>query len=766
MNRRFSGILLTFALAMVFLLVFFGKIIRDPNHVLFSNTGDGMKTYYFALFYVQNDTVNVMSSGMNYPFGELYIYTDAQLPVVVAIQFISRHIWDIRDYTVAIINLLMLLSVAAGAIFLYFILMETGIAWWYASLVSVGIAFLSPQIGRLGGHFSLAWVLWIPLMIWLIMQFDNRRSWVLSIAMGLITWIAGLMHFYFLGFFGFLIGGYWLYRFYFYKKTLTHWYRDLLHFFMQYLLPVLLLQLFVFIHDGVTDRPGYPFGFQTSLAHPVGVFFPSGTPWAFVPKILTVFKHIPWESFSYIGTVALAGCFTGLILIIIHIFRKKAIGKISNHILLNLFFWIALVALLFSFGVPFIFGLQHFTDQIGIIRQIRVLARFSWLFYYVVNMVVFAALFRYAFRAGMQLKWKITAILALCLLWTEAAFNVHGIAPYLNNRFPEMEGVNKHQNNGLNEFKSSEFQAIIPMPYFHIGSENLWIDGSNESKKNTLLFSLQTGLPTTGVILSRTSISQSFMQDALLKEPLQRLEIMDYLTDDRPFLILKMNDYIPTDAEIRILKEASGIKKTPEFTLYTLPVTSLKSMHEVLRREVIAQFDTLKLLPKNGFFISDSLRFVHLFSFDDIPSKPSLRGDGAFHFPEGEWKACITDTLHGMGTGKKITIGFWMYNYLKDGFARSQLRISHRKPGNNQLFRIETTDFFKHIKAYQGDWALIELDSEIPFEDDIIELEVRNNVIPAPSFVVDELLIREKGIDVWQTGDKFLILNGRKFLRR
>ena len=766
MNRRFYGILLTVALSLVLLLTFFGKIIRNPNHVLFSTGGDGMKAYYFALFHVQYDRENVMSSGMNYPFGELYIYTDAQLPVVRAIQFISSHILDIRDYTVSIINLLMLVSIVAGAVFICLIFMETGIAWWYASLVSVGIAFLSPQIGRLGGHFSLAWILWIPMMIWFIMRFNKYRSWLFSVAIGLTTWIAGLMHFYYLGFFGFIIGGYWLYRFIFYKRTLTYWYRDLLHFSIQYLLPVLLLQLFVFIHDGVTDRPGYPFGFQSSVAHPVGVFFPSGTPWAFVPRLLTVFKHISWESFSYIGTVALAGCVSGLIFLIIRIFRKQAIGKFSNHVLLNLFSWISLVALLVSFGIPFILGLQHLADQIGVIRQIRVLARFSWLFYYVVNLVVFSTLYNRAFRTGKHILWKLAAILAIVLLWTEAAFNVHGIAPSLNNRFPELGEGNTLQKNGSSEFKSSEYQAIIPMPYFHIGSENLWIDGSNESKKNTLLFSLKTGLPTTGAILSRTSISQTFMQDALLKEPLQRLEMMDYLSNDRPFLILKMNDYHPTNAELRILTGATSVKKTPEFTLYSLPVNFLKSMHEVLRREVIAHFDTLTLCRRNGFYLSDSLRYMHLFSFDQIPFKPALSGRGAFFFAGNEWKTCAIDTLIGIDIGKKLTIGFWMYNYQKDGFVRSQLRIYHRNPGNSQPPGVETTDFFKHIKAYQGDWALIELDTEISCKNEIIELAVRNNIIPESTFIIDQLLIREKGTDVWQSSDKFLILNNRKFLRR
>jgi hypothetical protein len=766
MKEKFYGIMISMGLSMIILFLFFGNILRNPSGTFFSTTGDGLKAYYVAIYHVQNDTLNFKTTGMNYPFGEIIPFTDGQPPLVNSIRFISKNILDISNCTVAILNLLMLFSILLGALFICLILMETGVAWWYASLVSVGIAFLSPQIGRLGGHFSLAWVVWIPLMIWFIIRFDKYRSWLFSLAIGLITWIAGLMHFYYLGFFGFIIGGYWLYRFVLYKRTLTYWYRDLLHFSIQYLLPVLLLQLFVFIHDGVTDRPGYPFGFQSSVAHPVGVFFPSGTPWAFVPRILTVFKHIPWESFSYIGTVALAGCVSGLVLIIVRIVRKRAVGKISDHIILNLLFWISLVALLVSFGVPFIFGLQHYAEKFGFIRQIRVLARFSWLFYYIVNIVVFAALYRRAFGAGRHIIWKIAAILAIILLWTEAIFNLHGIAPFLNNRFPDLEKGTRQQNNWVNVFNSSEYQAIIPLPYFHIGSENLWIDGSNESKKNTLLFSLKTGIPTTGVILSRTSISQTFMQDALLKEPLQRLEIVDYLSDDRPFLILKMNDYHPTDAEYRVLKNASEIKKAPTFTLYSFPVTALKSMHEVLRREIIARFDTLKLSQRDGFLISDSLRFVQLFSFDNIPSKPALRGQGTFHFPGGEWNPFITDTLHGLGIGKKITIGFWLYNYQKDGYVRSQFRISHREPGKNQPFRVETADFFKHIKAYQGDWALIEADTEVPCENDIIELAVRNNIIPASFFLLDELLIREKGVDVWQSDDKFLILNGRKFLRR
>ena len=765
MSKRLPVILLTAGLSGLFLVLSFGYILKDPNHTWLTTTGDGMKAYYSAVFHVRYDAENSHSGGMNYPFGELYTYTDAQFPVVSAIRFFSEHILDIRKYTVAVINLLVLLSILAGAVFIGLILSESGVSWWYSSLAAAGIAFLSPQIHRLGGHFSLAWLVWIPMMIWLIMQFDKKRTWWMTLIIGTITWLAGLMHFYYLGFFGFVTGGYWLYRFIRYKATSTYWYRDLLHFSIQYILPVLLLQLYVVVHDGVTDRPGYPFGFQSSFAHPVGIFLPSGTPWAFVPRFLTVFNHISWESFSYVGTVALLGMIAGIVFLMVRVFSRKPLILFSGNKILRVMFWISLAALLFSFGIPFVFGMKEYVEQMGIIRQIRVLARFSWLFYYVLNLVVFAALFRLYQAKDKPWWWKVPALLAIPLLLTEAFYHTRGIAPHLNNR------ISAESDSGLSGFKTSDFraadfQAVIPLPWFHIGSENLWVDGTDDCKKETFFFSLQTGIPTTGAILSRTSLSQTFMLDAVLKEPLQRLEIVDYLTDERPFLIMKMHNYSPTEAENRLLKEASLVKEGKDAALFSLPVSILKSSHEIRRREVIQLFDTLGLFRRGKHHVSDSVKRFFEHSFDETFSRQTLRGQGSFLFRSRQWTKLSGDTLKAVLPGQILILNFWVYNYLKDGYVRSQLSIKHRSSSDPRQQQSETADFFRHIIAYQGDWALIEMETETRYPDEILELSVRNTILPEEVFVLDELLIREKGLDIWQSNQKFLLLNGKKYIRR
>jgi hypothetical protein len=605
-------------------------------------------------------------------------------------------------------------------------------------------------------------------MIWLIIRFERNRSLALSLIIGLTTWIAGMMHFYYLGFFGFLTGGYWFFRFVRYKQTHTRWYRDLLHFSVQYIIPVLLLQLFVVIHDGVSDRPGYPFGYQTGIAHPVGVFFPSGYPWRFVRHYLTVFNHISWESYSYIGTTALAGLLVGLVLIFRRWITKEPVpGAVENRTL-QILFWTSVAALLFSFGIPLFFGMKGWFSGFGLTRQLRVLARFTWLFYYLLNIVVFSELYRKAFNHGHSLPWKILAMAGLLLLWFEGACNLHGIAPQLLNRLPETGSSvpSKQNRQTAGGFPWQSYQAIIPLPFFHVGSENIWTDGSDESKKTTLLISLESGLPTTAAILSRTSISQTFLLDALLREPLQRIELVDFLTDDRPFLIMKMKNYEPSDAERRLLAEINKVGGNGQYTLFSLPVNTLKSIHEILRREVLSRYDSLKLPRQNGVSLSDPAGYFRLYSFDGFPSAETLMGQGAFSFTGRNWNLVVSDTLSGTGTGRKFSIGFWLYPYQKDGSVRSQVRIVHRKAGNPDIPAGEQSDLFRNIRGYQGDWVLVELETETRFKEEILEISVRNTVIPSSTLVLDELLIREKNIDVWQSAGRFVLYNDRKFQRR
>jgi len=391
-KRRFlAGFLITLFLSILLLYVFFGDLLKTPNEVFFAKSGDGLKSYYGTMYHIRYDTSYFRFQGMNYPYGESVFFTDNQPAIANLIKFVSENITDISGYTVGIINLLMLLSIVLAAVFLYLIFSSLRLNFIYSSLISVIIAFLSPQIGRLGGHFSLSYVFMIPLLLYLLIRFYRKPCINTSIIIGLVSLFAGLTHLYYLGFYGLILVFFWGMILISEKNKTGNRYNQLKHIFIQLILPFLLIKILLLLTDQVGDRTSNPWGFLFYRAYPESVFLPVGKPYGrFLHKIMT-FRHIDWEGYAYIGLIALAG----FIIILKNIYSKiankhyKDILAVSDNKILNIFFWASFVGLLYSFGLPFIIKMEFLVDYIGPLKQMRGIARFSWIFFYVVNIVGF-----------------------------------------------------------------------------------------------------------------------------------------------------------------------------------------------------------------------------------------------------------------------------------------------------------------------------------------------------------------------------------------
>ena len=74
--KNWKGLILTVTISLAFLLTFYGNILSSPNSVLFTADGDGIKNYYTYAYHIKNDSSFNHFEGMNYPYGELVVYTD------------------------------------------------------------------------------------------------------------------------------------------------------------------------------------------------------------------------------------------------------------------------------------------------------------------------------------------------------------------------------------------------------------------------------------------------------------------------------------------------------------------------------------------------------------------------------------------------------------------------------------------------------------------------------------------------------------------
>ena len=101
------------------------------------------------------------------------MYTDCHPLLASVPKFLNQQFPGLSNYSIGILNLLLVLSIGITAFILYFIFIELKINYILAILGALGISALSPQILRITGHLALSYSFFIPLTIYLIVFFSH-----------------------------------------------------------------------------------------------------------------------------------------------------------------------------------------------------------------------------------------------------------------------------------------------------------------------------------------------------------------------------------------------------------------------------------------------------------------------------------------------------------------------------------------------------------------------------------------------------------------
>ena len=155
--------------AFAFILSFYSKAILSPNSYLFNSNGDGVKNYFTYAYHIKNNESFTNFEGFNYPYGENFLYTDGHPLLISILKPIHSVFPGVSNYSIGILNSLMLLSLLISALVLFQLLRELKISAFLAMLGAWAILVLAPQIFRIEGHFALSYSFVIPLcFLWLI----------------------------------------------------------------------------------------------------------------------------------------------------------------------------------------------------------------------------------------------------------------------------------------------------------------------------------------------------------------------------------------------------------------------------------------------------------------------------------------------------------------------------------------------------------------------------------------------------------------------
>ncbi|MFN4083929.1 MAG: hypothetical protein ACK4K9_09880 [Bacteroidia bacterium] len=557
------GLLVSVGIFILMYLLYIPNFILQPNRYVFNLIGDGIKNYYSLLYYLRYDK-GLHFTGMAYPFGDSYVLTDGQ-PLLAGFILLIKPFYPFIIYdVVAIVNLVVLISPILCVVAIQKILVQYKVNKFYSWAFAIGITLLSPQIERFPGHQSLSYTFFIP-VVWLILikihaklKFLNGITYllfVLGMAFLHPYYLAIGLVFYFIYLLVQILNG---------TYSLKNNFLKILLLMVIGLLPLIIFQIFSSINISNEGRVEIPWGFTFQRAAFASIFFNGASPFYFLqPRFLEIGKYV-FEGKVYLGYFALP--------IFVWFLIKSVITKFKNFYKMPktgiyAFLFTGIGAYIYSTAFPFYMPpFDNLLDYIPYITQFRAVGRFAWILYYCFNIFLVVYICTLTSLKG-NLK-HLVIIIMLSVLLIEGFAHTKGVLKRIASNPNNNIFIYEEPNLGYEN--PQDYQAILPIKLFALGSEQAGLTHTDPSIQNAFWLSFKTGLPIVSFSMSRTKVSQANQIIQLASNKAIYKTIADSFYYEKPLLVVVSDSLNLTNGEIELINRSSLILKDKNYSLYKL----------------------------------------------------------------------------------------------------------------------------------------------------------------------------------------------------
>jgi len=403
-------------------------------------------------------------------------------------------------------------------------------------------------------------------------------------------------------------------------------------------------------------------------------------------------------------------------------------------------------------GYPFRLGMKSLLELIPVIKNFRSTGRFAWVFFYVIT--VFCVYFMSLIYEYNKKKKKYTLLLFIILPFTYIleGFIYHKqfseIISIHPNLFDE-EQLPEDYLQGLKTMDDDRYQAVIPLPFYHFGSETFEKYGTNKIYNLSMILSYHSQLPVLGNFSTRTSIPESKKIIQILSPGFYQKEIEKDIHSDKPFVIIYSHEPL-NEYEQAILDRGEKLYSGTLFSVWSIQKSRL---FENNTGEEIRTFKKIqsKLACRNGFLTTDSSSVIVFDSFENMPRNIVYSGKGSNKVEGG--KNCILMTIEGnkFRADKEYILSFWMYN---DGenFGQNAMvsLLLVEEADESDSFRKIASGNPQRSYIMNGNWSLIELPFKISNPAGKVRISLIDNSKKKRTFYIDDLFIKEKDATVYK----------------
>jgi len=770
-SHTFWGFLAVMAVAAILVWAKHGHWLSNPNDYIIGESPDGFKNYMTTAWHVTHDSSFTHYGGMGYPYGEHVLFTDNQPILSAAMQWWSNNVSDMSERVVGAVNIFQVLSLLLGAGIIFLLLRKLHIPVWYAGLASLGITFLSPQYNRFDGHFGLSHIWVFPLLLLLLCRYEERHSRrYQSLQIGMLVWVAAQLHFYYFGLSALFLSLYTGiqilsdFKLRNIRVRLSHWV-------VMVIVPFVLLNIWIHWSDYCPDRPAHPFGFLYYIGYWEGVFLPyqSFPLYQWINSNIIHIREIDFETQAYAG--AAATLFTGYLLwsrfrMFDKTWDEAAYHRVHKHYLRSIFA-AATLLLIFACGFPFaIHGWEWMADYLGPIRQFRGLGRFLWAFYYVINVLMFYVVWNYSvrfkgFKNGKYPWFKWVIALAPLLLVGYEAYTLQRLKQLkVNPNITKKEVFVSSPDHWLKKVDFSQFQALMPIPYYHMGSENIWmdLDGGAVFYRKMHATALHTGLPDMGVNMSRGAVGRMVRSVQFSQLACSPPEIVDDLPDNRP-IALMVNPSRWREVQIpyrHLLSKATKLYESADMFVLSLSPDSVRAFSQELAAEMSKEMDDSTRYNLGEGWRSDRPgKFMVHQDYDSLSNpRHVFQGKGAYsgmmHDTTWIWKKHIPPGDY--------FISMWVY--VKDDMGMThEMKIFENDPKDGREVHFYHEGLRFYLKTIVNGWALFDVHFQVYEPDSDVRIFLQKKDVKVP-FSLDEVLIKEAGVNLYKRTPDWVNKNG------
>ena len=628
-------LLITFLFAAGIVVLTFPKVFTAHGHIIPGMGGDSGKNVFAYLYHIFYDK-GFWFTGMNYPYGEQIVYTDGQPLLSVSLSYLA---YITPGQALSVMWSLIMTSYVIAIVYVYKTLVHFSVRPLIAMLFASLIIILSPQLYRTLGHFGLSYACVVPMLFYWTLKYDAQPKWKYPVYILILGLLANFLHPYFsaviLVWVGFYAVGYFIFNHSPVRQKLKH----LAPLFISIAVLFTTIGIVMKVTDPITDRPITPYGLTAYCAHGDHIFTSYYSPvWRLIEGDSEKLRESSGqEGFTYLGLAVLAAVIFSIIKFVIDRKRKlpvTAAGQVYSFPPVMLF--VAFASLLFAMGVPFVWHMEWIVNYLSFLRQFRTLGRFTWIFYYIIT--VYGAVVIYRSYAGLLLKGKTTSaysllLAALCIWGIEASGYIkseHSSLADSANNYDQVYGPKRQdwpQFLAQHHYSPSDFQAILLLRYFHVGSDKLWLgrDMSQNEIATGLISCLQLHLPMIDAMMARSSWSITEKQVKIAGGPFAQKPMLNELPNEKAFLLLNLNGDELDDDQGYLLKSSDLIGTFGDAHVYACYPARIQAMDKHYTDSVRAMLPYLKV-GDTCIACTGSWYINH---FDSIPIRPPFFSKGA-----------------------------------------------------------------------------------------------------------------------------------------